>query len=193
MRTLRHFFIADSLDEVAKVEEELKQHGVSSAQFHVLSQDSAGMEKRGLNSLHTLLRRDMWLSGWIGAATGAVLAGLILLVSGVLGLAASAAGWFPFLFLAIVAFGFCTWEGGFYGIQKPNRAFTRFAEDLEAGRHIIFVDTPPAEKERLLNMVKDHDGLSLKRTEAGRSAWLIRLIDKWRGGVDRNLLSQEQF
>jgi hypothetical protein len=36
----------------------------------------------------------------------------------------------PFIFLAIIALGFSTWEGGFYGIQSPNFHFSKFEDVL---------------------------------------------------------------
>ena len=193
MRTLRHFFVTESLDEVEKVEKELTAQGVSSAHFHVLSRDEAGMANRGLNSLGSLLRRDLWISGLIGAATGLALASLILLAAGLLGLAGTPAGWTPFIFLAIVIFGFCTWEGGLYGIQEPNRAFEQFHKELDLGRHVIFVDAQPGEKNALLNVMQDYKAVVLKQIAVGRPAWIMRLANRWRQGVDRNVLSQEQF
>jgi hypothetical protein len=121
------------------------------------------------------------------------LATLMLGIAGITGLTGTLAGWTPFIFLAVVIFGFCTWEGGLYGIQEPNRAFESFDADLEQGRHIIFVDAEPAEKNALLNVMQTYEQLVLKQIALGRPAWIIRFSNKWRRGVDRNLLSQEQF
>jgi hypothetical protein len=193
MRTLRHYFVTDSLDEVAKVERELEEQNISSSQFHVLSRDEVGMAERQLNSVHSLLRKDILNSGLIGAGTGAVLAALVLTGAWTLGLTTTAAGWIPFIFLAIVAFGFCTWEGGLYGIQEPNRAFEAFTTDLEKGQHVVFVDAAPADKGALLTMMQDHKRLKFKALAIGRPAWILRLMDSIRDGVDRNLASEQQF
>ena len=56
---------------------------------------------------------------------GAIAASVVLLVSHLSGIAAQV-GWVPFIFLAIVAFGFTTWEAGFIGMQAPNSHFRRF-------------------------------------------------------------------
>ncbi|MFN3235760.1 MAG: magnesium transporter [Pseudomonadales bacterium] len=193
MRTLRHYFVTDSLDEVAQVEHELKEQDITSSQFHVLSRDDAGMAERQLNSVYSLMRRDIINSGLIGAGTGLTLAALVLGGAWALGLTTTAAGWTPFIFLAIVAFGFCTWEGGLYGIQEPNRAFEAFTTDLDKGHHVVFVDAAPAEKGALLTVMQNHKRLKFRALAIGRPAWILRLMDNLRDGVDRNLASEQQF
>ena len=75
----------------------------------------------------------------IGASIGLACASLVLGIAWFSGIVASV-GWVPFLFLAIIVLGFCTWEGGLFGIQEPHPDFLRFEDQLAAGQHVFFVD-----------------------------------------------------
>jgi len=68
--------------------------------------------------------------------------------------------WVPPLFLAVVILGFCTWEGGFLGIQKSNHAFEAFKRDLEMGKHIFFVDVRADQESLLKSLVRSHPKLA---------------------------------
>ena len=65
-------------------------------------------------------------------------------------------GWVPFLFLAIVVLGFCTWEGGLFGIQEPNNEFLRFDRDLKAGRHLFVLDMTTDQDDALSQVLQRH-------------------------------------
>ena len=65
---------------------------------------------------------------------GLAVAGLILLVAHFSGIAQQV-GWVPFIFLAIIGFGFATWEAGFIGMQA--RTFI----SLDSKKHWIRVVT----------------------------------------------------
>ena len=60
------------------------------------------------------------------------------------------------LFLAVVVLGFCTWEGGLFGIQKPHQEFKRFESDLDAGKHVFFVDVDSDQEAALSRIVEAH-------------------------------------
>jgi hypothetical protein len=68
-------------------------------------------------------------------------------------------GWIPFVFLAIVVLGFLTWEGGLFGIQVPNPDYQRFESDLQAGRHVLFVEVEPEGEEILQSVMARHPRL----------------------------------
>ena len=67
--------------------------------------------------------------------------------------------WMPFIFLAIVVLGFCTWEGGLWGIQEPNHQFKRFQRELDDGKHILFVDIEQSQQQTVQSVLRDHPGL----------------------------------
>ena len=155
----RYFYISDSLDDLELVEKELESQGVDTPQIHVLSQDDAGVEKHHLHEVEAVLKKDVVHSMELGAVIGVIGAALVLAVSYFAGWTESAAGWIPFIFLAIVVLGFCTWEGGLFGIQVPHYQFKRFQDALREGKHVLFIDIAKHQEEVLKNIVKAHPRL----------------------------------
>jgi hypothetical protein len=103
---------------------------------------------------------------------------LVLSVAYFAGWTQTAAGWMPFIFLAVVLLGFCTWEGGFSGIQRPNVNFTRFEQALKDGKHIFFVDLEPSQEVVLEKVLKAHPQVELAGTGASAQHWIVALQQK---------------
>lgn len=163
----RHFYVSDSLDDLELVEQELENQGVDTPQFHVLSQDDAGVENRKLHTVEAVLKKDVVHSMERGAVIGIICAAVILLTSYSLGWTQSDAGWIPFIFLAIVVLGFCTWEGGLFGIQEPHYQFKQFQDTIREGKHIFFVDVTKQQEPVLEHVVSAHP--TLKRAGLGEA------------------------
>ena len=194
MRTLRHYFISNSLDDLDILEEQLEAGGISSSQIHVLSNDDLGVENHvHLHAVQSLLKNDVIHSGEIGALVGLTASILILSGAYFLGLTAMSVGWTPYVFLAIVAFGFCTWEGGLIGMDKPNHHFKRFQAALDEGKHVFIIDLDPEQEAILTQLLSTHPHLHAKGTEIGTGHWLFA----WRKNIfkfiDRNLFSFSQL
>lgn len=152
----RHYYISDDLDDLEHVEEELKKAGLETPQMHVLSRDDAGVAlHEHLHPVEAVLKKDVVHGTEIGAVIGVIGAALVLGVSYISGVT-EAVGWVPFLFLAVVVLGFCTWEGGLFGIQKPHQEFKRFEADLDAGKHVFFVDVDSEQEAALSSIVDKH-------------------------------------
>jgi hypothetical protein len=156
----RHYYISNDLDDLDHVEEELERAGVSTPQMHVLSRDDAGVASRPhLHPVEAVLKKDVVKGTEIGAVVGVIGAGLVLGISYYSGVTETV-GWVPFVFLSVIVLGFCTWEGGLFGIQEPHADFVRFQDDLDAGRHIFFVDVDDAQESALAQIVGAHPGLT---------------------------------
>jgi hypothetical protein len=148
----RHYFITDDLDDLQLAVAELKEGGLSDPHLHVLSRDDAAVETHpGLTPVEAVLKKNVVRGTEIGAVIGVAGAGLVLGIAYASGLTGTV-GWVPFLFLALVVLGFCTWEGGLFGIQESHTDFTRFQKQLDLGKHVFFVDQP-GDKEQFLNDV----------------------------------------
>lgn len=179
----RHFYISDNLDDLAALERELEAQGLADYQIHVFSQDEAGLASHQLHAVADMMKRDLLHAGWIGASVGALLALIIVLTGYFTGLTATAAGWLPFVFLAVVALGFCTWEGGLYGIQRPKVDLAPFQQAIADGKHVFFVDVTRAQEKTLLNMARSHRSLTDAGEGPGVPDWLLALQLRWRAFV----------
>jgi len=152
----RYYYISDDLDDLEQVEQELEGAGVTTPQIHVLSRDDAGVAlHEHLHPVEAVLKKDVVHGTEIGAVVGVIGAILVLSVSYFSGVTETV-GWVPFVFLAVIVLGFCTWEGGLFGIQEPHQEFKRFEGDLEAGKHVFFVDVNPEQEQALSSIVSAH-------------------------------------
>ena len=175
MTVLRHYFIGDDLDDMERLEEELEERDVDYNQIHVLSLDDTGTENHHhLHDVTSFMKSAVIRSGEWGFGIGVVVAAAVLGVAYSMGWTNSPAGWIPFIFLSIIAIGFCTWEGGFIGFQKPNEKFVRFEKVLKQGKHVFFVDLLPEQEGTLDELIQRHPSLELAGTEKGTPHWIMR-------------------
>ncbi|WP_215395546.1 NAD/FAD-utilizing enzyme [Rheinheimera oceanensis] len=172
---LRRYFISEDLDDLEAVERELEQQGINTPQIHVLSDQDASVEQHHLPEVSPVLKSDVVHATELGAVVGVICAVLVLLVAYAAGWTDSAAGWMPFIFLAIVVLGFCTWEGGFIGIQEPNVHFQQFKDVLRQGKHVLFVDIDPQDEGILNRTVRRHPKLQLAGSGEGAPGWVVRM------------------
>jgi hypothetical protein len=155
----RHYYLSDDLDDLDHIEQELEAEGLTAPQMHVLSRDDAGVAlHEHLHPVEAVLKKDVVRGTEVGAVVGVIGASLVLAVSYYSGVTATV-GWVPFGFLAVVVLGFCTWEGGLFGIQKPHVDFARFEADLDAGKHVFFVDLDDVHEAALSRIVSAHPRL----------------------------------
>ena len=88
------------------------------------------------------------------------------------------AGWTPFIFLALILFWFCIWEGGFIGIQRKNILFGKFKRALKDGLHIFYVDLYPSQELALDRILKLHPEVISAGTGKADPQWLVVLNQK---------------
>lgn len=181
---LRHYYITDDLDDLESVEIELERRGVLTPQIHVLSRDDAEVEKHHLNEVEAVLKKDVVHSMEMGALIGVVASLSVLAIAYLAGWTESAAGWMPFIFLAIVVLGFCTWEGGFKGIQEPHYQFKRFEDVLDAGKHVFFVDVDPDQEDTVREVIGAHPKLNPAGDGPATPRWVVHAQKNWGKFVD---------
>lgn len=175
MKVTRHYFVSDSLDDLNRLTQDLTQRDVDPIQTHVLSLDDTGAENQlNLQDVTSIMKKDVIRSGEWGLGVGVVAAAVVLILAYLSGWTASTAGWIPFIFLAIVILGFCTWEGGFVGIQRKNKNFARFEEELNQGRHVFFVDLLPNQQSTLDELTGQYPNLQAAGTERGTPQWIMK-------------------
>lgn len=176
MKTTRYFFISDDLDELERFEKELEDAELTTEQIHVLTLDDGGAaEHRHLHEVTALMKTNVLHSMIYGAAVGLFVSVLVLISAHFAGWTESAAGWVPFVFLAIIALGFFTWEGGLWGIDTPNYHFKRFEKVIRDGRHLFFVDILPGQGHRkaLQALLKNHPNIESAGTAHGAPHWIV--------------------
>src|ERR1700693_3028030 len=179
MKTLRRYFISDDLDDLEVIEEQLESAGISTPQIHVLTSHDAELDHHEhLHRVQSFMKKDIVHSTLIGAMVGVCAFVLVLAIAHFAGWTKTAAGWLPFIFLAIVMLGFCTWEGGLRGIQVPNHNFARFEKALSDGKHVFFVDLEPNQEAVLEQVLKSHPQVELAGTGSSTGYWLITLQKK---------------
>lgn len=154
----RHFYVSDDLQMLASIENQLETAGITAPQVHVLSEDDAALQAHGLHQVEAVLKKDVVKGTRLGAVVGAIAAALVLAGAYYSGLTA-AYTWLPAMFLAVIVLGFCTWEGGLIGIQEPHTDFRRFDDDLQAGKHVLFVDVEQEQEGVLNSVVNKHPRL----------------------------------
>ena len=169
----RHFYISNDLDDLDKIEDELEHRGVHKPQIHVFSKDETGVETHDhLHNIESVFKNDVVHSTIAGAWTGIGISALVMIVVSYTNWPASYS-WVPFIFLAIVLLGFCTWVGGLIGIQKPHHDFRRFERQLREGKHVFIVDVDPEQEDILGGVEEKHPGLQLAGTGKAPPRWFV--------------------
>jgi len=185
MKMLRHYFVSNSLDDLEVLEQQLEAAGISTPQIHVLSRNDAEVEHhQHLHEVQSFMKRDIVYSTECGAVVGVCASALVLGVAHFAGWTGSAAGWMPFIFLAVALLGFSAWMGGLVGIEKPNHNFVRFEQALNEGKHVFFVDLEPSQEAVLEKAMKSHPQVEQAGTGSSPPYWLIALQQK--GGMVRH-------
>ena len=174
----RFYYISDDLGVLAKVSRDLEFGGIARPQIYLLSNDDAALTRYDVNSVASFLKTDVIHLGEIGAVFGAIASSLVMLVTHLSGLAA-VVGWTPFSFLAIIIFGFTTWQAGLMGMRTPNTHFLRFKEALERGRHVLFVDTDRKDEQSLHQILRKHPDLQSAGSEQTHTGPLLVFLRNW--------------
>ncbi|GLK61920.1 MULTISPECIES: hypothetical protein [Azotobacter] len=175
----RHYYVSDDLDDLERVEQELEAEGIDTEQIHVLSEQDAELERHRLHSVPSVMKTDMVRSGTRGLLIGVPLAILVLVVAHFGGWTNTTFGWIPFIFLALVLFGFSIWEGGFLGIQKNNRYFGPLQDRLQQGKHVFFVDVEPDQETVLEQVIRHHPKLEVAGIGTAMPHWIMSGEKKW--------------
>ena len=76
----RQYYISNDLSDLKKIEHELTTAGLTTPQFHVLSENDAEVEKHHLHAIESVLKKDVVRSTKLGALYGAVIAAIVLMI-----------------------------------------------------------------------------------------------------------------
>lgn len=172
MRMTRYFFIGTNLDDLEHLEQDLEQAGVVTPQIHVLTEYEHDAHRRHVHQVTPFMKKDVVHSALVGAACGVGLAALALIIT-ILGGWYEYAGGIPFLFMAIVVLGFCTWLGGFRGIQTSNSRTRQFDQAVRDGKHVFFVDYPSGQGRILEETSGRYPSVEMAGRARGAPGWLV--------------------
>lgn len=150
----RYEFMTRDLNELEKTEQELELHGIPRSHIHVLSESEAELEYRSIPSVPDFLKKNVIRSGLRGFGVGLILSSFAVGIPYFLGWYLTAT-WAPFLVLALMIVGFCTWEGGMIGLHKTNEKLARYQPYVAKGSHLLMVDVTEDE-ETLVNQTMRH-------------------------------------
>ena len=173
----RHYYVNENLDEVYAVEKQLEQAGISEYQIHVLSENDAAVDAYKLHSVGSFFRRDIIRSGLIGLGLGLAAALAVVLIGAAMGV--TDAMWVPTLFLAVIVLGFCTWEGGLWGIQETNKEFARFESELKNGKHVLMIDVKPEQEDTLVNVISGYQTMTNAGHGSASPEWVVGAQHNW--------------
>src|SRR5260221_956503 len=144
------YYMAPTLDSARQISDDLHADGVRDFFLHVISKDEAGIDEMHIPAGNYLETLDLVRDGLIGSAIG-FCAGLIGV--GLLKLFAPFGPHIPnigYFATAAAATLFGAWESGLPGIASENKKLARFHDDIEAGRCLILMYAPQAEKATLV-------------------------------------------
>lgn len=175
----RYYFVTKDMDDLARVEQELEQRGVLKEQMHVLPYSDAVAEESGLESVHSLFRKDILGSLAVGFGIGCAVASVFLAVMYFLFNTAGSQTWMMLGLIALMLIAVCTWEGGLVGIESPRRQFRRFGRDLKRGFSVFFVDVNKDQEQTLATTLRGHNQLQPVGNGSGESGFLVKLRHNW--------------
>ncbi len=175
---IRHFYISNDLDDLETLENDLESRNISRAQIHILSNNDAGLEQHHLHQVPSPLKKDIVHTTKIGFLVGLAVSGTILLTAYLIGMAESFY-WVPVIFLAIIALGFCTWEGGLIGIHKPHHEYKKFEKVLEHGKHVLIIDAPLDQEDLIKEVLQQHPRVKAAGLGEPVPDWLVGIQKQW--------------
>jgi len=179
----RLFFVGSKLDELDSLVDTLSEKGIKRPQIHVLTNNDAELAAHPkLQDVEAVLRTDVVHGTGRGAILGALLSSAVLALSYASGW--TDVTWVPFIFLAIVCLGFCTWQGGLLGIQIRNHRFKPFNKALRQGKHILLLDVPKSKIDEVKMAVQIMTSFEEEGMGKGAPDWVIEARNKYDTFVD---------
>jgi len=173
MRMTRNFFISTDIDVLEHFERDLERSGFVKPQIHVLTAREGEAQQHHVHQVTPFMRTDIVHSTIVGAAFGAWIAVLVLVLTLIMGWYATWIGAIPFVYLAIVLLGFSTFLGAFWGIQQTNSRTRRFDAQLRAGKHLFFVDHPRKQSQLLEKIANRYPSIEMAGRANGAPSWLV--------------------
>lgn len=157
---LHKYFLSKNLDDIEHFHDDLIQTGLSDDQIHVWSESEDDVFSHHIKPVNPFMKTDVVYSTFKGAVIGFILAGFIFSLPFIIAFDNSIK-YVPFIFTALIALGFCTWEGGLRGIQTPNHHFKHLQDKIKKGYHLLIIDFELKNEKNVQHLLKKYPTLSM--------------------------------
>lgn len=152
----RIYFLAPTIESTAAIVDELKEHGITDTQIHVVGKDHHKLQEAHIHEANLLQTTDLVKSlekGAIAGGTVGILAGLAAVTFPPAGVVL---GGGAILGLGLFGTGFGAWVSSMIGISIPDRVVEKYEKAIEAGELLMMVDVPKQDEEKFKKLIKSH-------------------------------------
>ncbi|HET8705016.1 MAG TPA: hypothetical protein VFM46_01840 [Pseudomonadales bacterium] len=149
----RMYYLADTLEAVERVWNNVRYINISAGSFHIVSQDSDGIQRHQLSPAGAVRQTDIIHSSEQGALIGAtvgVLFAIWLMVVKPFDLQVGMTG---FIVAVVMFLAFGAWAGGLIGLSHMNYKIAPFRKAVEEGKYLLMIDVGTIQQENLLRML----------------------------------------
>ena len=191
MKALKHYFISDDLDDLDFLEDELEHAGIDSTRICVFSNDSVSVANDiHLHAVQSIFTRDVVHCSWCRNRFTWCLPGVGYdLRPG----SPRLYHWLDTLYFPVCGCdGFCTWEGGFVGMQKQTIITNNLSQLWRMANMSSSLDLDPNQEKSLSIALQDHPKLLEAATEVGSPHWILASRHWLTAFIDRNLFTSAQ-
>jgi len=167
----RYYFLGKDPEQIDGVVKDLLDAGFSDPQIHILNEASSA-SRGDSHEVQAFDMTDTVHAGLLGALVGLVLAASVLALGALFHLQ-GAVDWLPLVFIALVLFGFSTWEGGLYGFQVYTKEYRQFRDFLANGYQVLMIDTEKKVRDRISHILAYYPSLEEAGEGKGLPQWVI--------------------
>lgn len=149
----RMYYLADSLEAVERVWNNVRYINISAGSFHIISKDDDGIKRHQLSPAGAIRRTDLIHRGEQGALIGAVFGvvfALWLVISRPYDIHI---GLFGFMLAVALFLVFGAWAGGLIGLSHEHYKIVPFHKAVEEGKYLMMIDVGTVQQENLLRML----------------------------------------
>lgn len=157
----RLFYLVSNIDSAEDISRDLQQQGVTNWRFHVVTKNEAGLYQHNLHTASVRDRTDLVRYVERGMLVGAAVVALLLVPLILLAdFGIPLPAWAAVAAFLIVGGG---WVAGFGGIQGENYRIQGFHDEIDAGKHLVMVDSPKKHVPKVKELMKkNHPGARLQ-------------------------------
>ncbi len=157
----RLYYLTDNIDKAESISNDLHRSGISDWNFHVVSQDEAGLYRHHLHGTSFLGKTDLIHTAERGALLGVaagVIAALILSMFITTNLLIDA-----LVILFFACFG--AWLGGLIGLGMTNYRLVKFEGPLSEGHYLLMIDVSKDNHDEVERIMLAHRMNAIKAGE----------------------------